>query len=682
MPIGAITMILANVGLQVYNNWCSNRQNQKLSGLREEFRQAAEKRRFDRMLQLMREGQKLTLELEEEQHKNRLDDQNKNVDNLLKQLTHKTAINKWPLKVLPIIMQNRSLGNLITHVEENVALHCIFTPSNNYKFNKNVFPLIENALEQHANKYWSTMGDHPVLFYGGAWKTTNGILAEAPTSVQVDLMRQNLKNIPTLLISPYFDPTKKNLLFQVRMWGVGAVSSDEFSIPEIVPKESDFRFQYDYSSDTNYEDEEIRDWTVGDLVPYLQCMIGYLADTYFWSAYGLAPLLPNLLTNGTIDTDGMKYLIDDSREYYGNLLLESEKKLISQPFTNNTLLNLYEGSATLWDDEERKEKLGEIFLADYQRTTGMFFDSLESIWEHVKHSERNGTNSAPIVPLLQSWYSHRNGSISLVKESVIDSILRELTFVNNKQYEIIDIDNCEIETIKRFAEFRKQQAVNAAFFIFIIWNKKTIIGSFFTEENQPCVYHTNNTARYFIIRYMGGSIESNWDNIYYNYNLVSSKLSKMKEKTFEKQFEQSFARIGRGLGQIIDGLSPNERTEQDPIWGKDVPTEKKDVNEQLLAYFISNAKKKVIPSIGVENMTVQEVLDWVDKNVTPFADKVYIIKGQDKETNKFVFCSFFGSGDNVMIKPEDPCVCFVTSSFNDEMQQTFNDNNICVIPLK
>ena len=67
MPIGAITMILANVGLQMYNNWCSNRQNKKLSLMRDEFRKAAEERRFDRMMQLMREGQQLTLTLEEEQ---------------------------------------------------------------------------------------------------------------------------------------------------------------------------------------------------------------------------------------------------------------------------------------------------------------------------------------------------------------------------------------------------------------------------------------------------------------------------------------------------------------------------------------------------------------------------------------------------------------------------------------
>ena len=240
MPIGAITMILANVGLQMYNNWCSNRQNKKLSLMRDEFRKAAEERRFDRMMQLMREGQQLTLTLEEEQHKARIEDQNKSIDNMLKQLTHEAAINRWPMKVLPIIMQSRSLGNLIVNQEENIALHCILTPSNNFKFNKHVFPEIENA--RYANVYWSTLSNHPLIYYSGAWKSTNGIVAEAPSHVQVLNMRKNLQDLPTLLITPFFHPTQKHLLFQVQIWGVGVASSDKFDIPEIVPKKVNLDF--------------------------------------------------------------------------------------------------------------------------------------------------------------------------------------------------------------------------------------------------------------------------------------------------------------------------------------------------------------------------------------------------------------------------------------------------------
>ena len=71
MAIGAITMILANVGLQIYNNWCGSRQNEKLQIKRQEFERAAKERNIEHMWKLLREGQELTKQLEEKRHKNR-----------------------------------------------------------------------------------------------------------------------------------------------------------------------------------------------------------------------------------------------------------------------------------------------------------------------------------------------------------------------------------------------------------------------------------------------------------------------------------------------------------------------------------------------------------------------------------------------------------------------------------
>ena len=56
MAIGAITMILANVGLQIYNNWCGCRQNAAFQQKREEFECAAKERNTEYMWRHMREG--------------------------------------------------------------------------------------------------------------------------------------------------------------------------------------------------------------------------------------------------------------------------------------------------------------------------------------------------------------------------------------------------------------------------------------------------------------------------------------------------------------------------------------------------------------------------------------------------------------------------------------------------
>lgn len=352
MAIGAITMILANVGLQIYNNWCGSRQNAALQQTREEFERAAKERNTEHMWRLMREGQELTIQLEKEKHADRLNELKDEVDHLLEKLTYETTISNWPLKVLPIVMKNQAFGNLLANQEENVAMHVIFTRSNYDQFNKLVFPIVEKQLEQYCDKHWSTMTDHPILFYSGAWKPS-----VPPTDVQVTAMREELKNLPTLLITPFFRPNDGKLVFQLHMWGVGANSTDKFDVPEIEP--TDFQRPFNNQDDYDNEDGSLEE-IVEDLVPYLECMIGYMADTYFWSSAGLAPHLPLLLTNGTICTDGMKYLINDSREYYNELLAESEEKAKDNPFMQENLLNLCEGSAELWNKEYKKAKIEEI----------------------------------------------------------------------------------------------------------------------------------------------------------------------------------------------------------------------------------------------------------------------------------------------------------------------------------
>lgn len=354
MPIGAITMILTNVGLQIYNNWCSSRQNAQLQQKREEFERAARERNTQRMWQIMREGQELTKALEEDRHRQRIDELKNDIGSLLQKLAYTATINNWPLNVLPIVMKNQALGNILANQEESIALHCIFTPSNSNDFNKVAFMRIEEALESYCNQYWSVMSEHPILFYGGAWKSQ-----QSPTEVQIDSMRTALSNLPTLLITPFFRPNDGKLVFHVRIWGVGASSSGAFSIPEIEPTE----FQRNYQADDDYvNDTQLIDELVEDIVPYLQCLIGYMADTYFWSSLGSTPHLPLLLINGSINTDGLKYLVDDSREYYNQLLKTSEENAKGDPFIQENLLILYEGSAELWEENIRRRKLESIFL--------------------------------------------------------------------------------------------------------------------------------------------------------------------------------------------------------------------------------------------------------------------------------------------------------------------------------
>lgn len=375
IAIGTLAMLVGNVGLQIFNNWSNSRQNDKLQQKREEFERAARDHQTERMWQILREGQVITLELEQNRQKQRLAELESEMAQLLKNLTYQQTISNWPLSVLPIVMKNQALGNLLAHQNESYALHCILTPSNSPSFNKHVFPFVEQSLESYCNQYWSANSSHPVLFYSGAWASN-----DAPTATQISSMQAALSNLPTMLITPFFRPDECKLIFQVIMWGVGATSDnhDFQNIWEIEP--TDFRREYLTNSDYDKEELLLED-AINDIVPYLQCLIGYMADTYFWSFAGFVPHLPTLITNGAINTVGMKYLFNESRKYYNKLLIDSEEKAEENPFAQENLVNLYEGIADLLDKKTKRVTFEKILMDYIDSRTGIKHSSISELDE-------------------------------------------------------------------------------------------------------------------------------------------------------------------------------------------------------------------------------------------------------------------------------------------------------------
>lgn len=353
-----------NVGASVFNNWRNNKQSHKLQEKQQEFARAAAERNKQRMWQLMREGQELALEMERETHENRLEDIRNDFDRILHRLAYIETIKTWPLKVLPIVMKNQSLGSLTATADENIAMHCILTPSNCTQFNKYILPTLEEKLADFCNLHWSTLSSHPILFYSGAWKT-----GTIPTGVEVSQLKTNLRNLPTLLITPFFKP-EGGILFQINAWGIGVELETEIECAE-------FSYAESYKQGIDYlQEEDMKERTTEEFVPYLQCLIGYIADQYFWTNHNESPLLPTLLAMKVVNTDGMQYLNIVSGERYNNLLDVGIEESQSMPFSPEKMLSLLEGSASLWDNTTRKDKLEEIFITNAQERSEQGISSM------------------------------------------------------------------------------------------------------------------------------------------------------------------------------------------------------------------------------------------------------------------------------------------------------------------
>ena len=188
----SLALMAVNVGASVFNNLRNSKHSQQLQLKQQEYARAAAERNTQRMWQLMREGQELTLELESESQQYRLKDIAKEFDTLIDRMTYSEAIKLWPLKVLPIVMKNQSLGSF-TKQGENIALHCIVTPTNCEQFNNVIFPQIEEQLSDFFNLHWSQQSSHPILFYSGAWK--NGT---EPTGIEIEHLYEDLSKLPVL----------------------------------------------------------------------------------------------------------------------------------------------------------------------------------------------------------------------------------------------------------------------------------------------------------------------------------------------------------------------------------------------------------------------------------------------------------------------------------------------------
>lgn len=297
-----ITMMVASIGMQFFNNYANSKKNEEIQEKQREFQRAAAEHDFERMRKLQTESAKLALELEAEVHKERVEDINSNYDALLDNFAHSFAIQNWPLNVLPFVMKGESFGTLFNGTK-SINLHCILTPSNCDWFNKNFYDDIDLRLEAEMNNNWNAQSTHPIVYYGGAWNRRSMVKGiSVPNIVDLDdieLLRVKLKDVPVVVITPYFDPW---LHFKVKLWGMGKDSDAPYRLDIPHGDEVEFSqriFSYDYNKDEVDITEDFENTTVEEFVPYLECLIGFIADKYFWSMYGTPVSLPTLLCKNT-----------------------------------------------------------------------------------------------------------------------------------------------------------------------------------------------------------------------------------------------------------------------------------------------------------------------------------------------------------------------------------------------
>lgn len=411
-----VTMMVASIGMQFFNNYANSEKNKEIQDKQREYQKAAAEHDFERMRKLQAESAKLALELEAEVHKERMEEINSNYDALLENFAHSFAIQNWPLNVLPFIMKGESFGNLFNGTSNSVNMHCIFTPSNCDWFNKMFYDDIDLRLEAEMNNNWNAQSTHPIVYYGGGWNRRsvhNGISCPNPIDLDdIGLLQTHLQNVPVMVVTPYFDPW---LHFRVKIWGMGKDSEVPFRID--IPHGANIEFSkrvfsYDYNKDMKEEmTEDFINTTIEEFIPYMECLIGFVADNYFWTMYKTIPHL--------IDIKKMEILPNSIQIAYD---VQLEK------YTHRSVYNIEKALdyCHIYKKQQAEKKVLFVLEKNFHEK-GIEYDTSKSIYSNYTDCLIHLSDIPVICKLQESGYLSEDEMRNLVKKTCIDNYIYVLS---------------------------------------------------------------------------------------------------------------------------------------------------------------------------------------------------------------------------------------------------------------
>ena len=572
-------MMVASIGMQFFNNYANSKKNTEIQEKQREFQKAAAEHDFERMRKLQAESAKLALELEAEVHKERIEDINSNYDALLEDFAQNFAIENWPLNVLPFIMKGESFGSLFNGTTQSVNMHCIFTPSNCDWFNEMFYDDIDLRLEAEMNNNWNAQSTHPIVYYGGGWNRRSlkhGV--SQPNLIDLDdigLLETHLKNIPVLVITPYFDPW---LHFRVKLWGMGKNSELPYRID--IPHGDDIEiskriFSYDYNKEMKEEmTDDFSNTTIEELVPYLESLVGFVADKYFWGMYGTAPKLPNLLEENKSSLQKVKTIF--LKKY---MILPYTKMDDIQIVCKN--LNYVKGldnKSHIYTQNDRNQLLCQLHNKYINLIGGK---------DNLVHSNLSFLNELKRFEL----YSPLSSTIQEEIDFIYDNENVEIWFCASQN-----------ELLQRIINTQKKYKIESVNFLVEAKNHTTAIGVFLNSENE-IVYSSENIGEYIILMDNNGSylidILTLKYSLYYDEPRFNgfdftqlNKIYKDKQCRLNKLIEQHHNINSIVSGYLVEAPVRNITYEDLLNWSSSKSDSSKDVNfvigynPQIARYYI------------------------------------------------------------------------------------------------
>ena len=349
-PSTYILYMVLSLGLRFYTNNKNIQSNNKAAELNRQKQEERLKCSQEQSLKDYESMRNRTAEEVAQRHVDRMTEIEELYDKCISDIAKGKTIKKWPLTVLPFVMKGESFGTYIGSGVHTIKIHCVLTPSNYKEFNTYLLEDIDFGLESIMNSSWNSISTHPVVYYGRCWK--RDIATGRKVLGFIDLLYSELKTVPTIVITPYYDNDDSNLYIRVAIWGMGnGEDKFEMNIPTIQLPTKPFLSKETYPIERNQDFTN----TVNELVSMIGTIIGWIADHYYGSLFGIEPYLPKALSERVFPYNGFSNISEG--EEYEKLTLQIGK-------AKEVILFLRDKN----DEFEKKKGLGiaDDFLSEMQ----------------------------------------------------------------------------------------------------------------------------------------------------------------------------------------------------------------------------------------------------------------------------------------------------------------------------
>ena len=372
----SVKLLLATIAVQVGSAYFNSKKSKAQSAKLAEQQQRLEEKIMLQGIENSREEYAqvcaLQREIEQLMQKDRLELIQQNYLNSIELDAYNVSLEHWPLFTPPYVIKGQLIDGLSgANSTDAIPLNCIMTTSMHSKFNKKIFPQLEEKLALFCSKHWNSSQPNSIRFYQNAWRRDNIVDVDLGSRI-IDLYA-HLDDVPTIVLSPIVRNGK--ITFRIYWWGISRNAKDQHNNDPMI---YDPELTTIITDDMALSEEQINS-IISELTNKLSAIISYFADQYYWSFYKYPPQLPQI-----VSSDKILNLANETKIEYQNIYEDIYHKIFEEDgvmiaYYSENIVQFLNSLVTNYESEKSSMLIKNTLQKVYNIKTGGVVSDLSDI---------------------------------------------------------------------------------------------------------------------------------------------------------------------------------------------------------------------------------------------------------------------------------------------------------------